>query len=201
MMVGEAQAKLLHQWVDLLRPQRILEIGTFTGYSTLAMASALLPAAQLITLELNPNHATVARDFIKKAGLCKQIELKQGPAKESLLSIVKQTPNIQFDLIFIDADKGGYIHYFDEIINNNLLSERGLILVDNVLFFGQVHREAGYHDPQPIDASKNIKNIAKKVHAFNEHVLAEERVEVVVMPIFDGLSIIRKKKTSATSIA
>ncbi|KAI8379188.1 O-methyltransferase [Radiomyces spectabilis] len=194
MMVSQCQAKLLHQLTLLLRPRRVLEIGTFTGYSTIAMASALESAATITTLELDQRPLQIAHQYIQKAGLNDIVEMKQGPAIESLIQLTRERPNLQYDMIFLDADKGGYIQYYEHIMQHNLLSDRGCLLADNVLFFGQVHREAGYIDPQPVEASKNIKKTARKAHAFNAHVYSDPRAQVVVLPLFDGLSIIQKRK-------
>ncbi|KAI9319415.1 O-methyltransferase-domain-containing protein [Dichotomocladium elegans] len=171
MMVPETQSKLLHQLVHLLRPQLMLEIGTFTGYSTLAMASALRPGAKLISLDRNEQAQAIAQRYLIKAQLQDRVELRCGLASDLLIN----KPSAKK----LDANKSEYISYYDF----------------PVLFFGQVHRAAGY---QPIssDASKNILNTAKKAHKFNEHVLADRRVEVVVLPIFDGVSIIRKVQSS-----
>ncbi|KAI9013869.1 O-methyltransferase-domain-containing protein [Phycomyces nitens] len=197
MMISEIQAKLLHHLVSILRPKKVLEIGTFTGYSAIAMASALGPNASLITLELDPCHLAVARRFVKEAQLDNKIKFQQGPALESMLEFMKQTPQPQFDIIFLDADKGGYIKYFDHIMENNLLTENGVIIVDNVLFFGQVHQHAGYEDSEPVQVSKNVKKLAKKAYEFNKYVMEDDRVEAVVLPIFDGVTIIRRANPKA----
>ncbi|OAD73887.1 hypothetical protein PHYBLDRAFT_20432 [Phycomyces blakesleeanus NRRL 1555(-)] len=199
MMISESQAMLLHQLVSILRPKKVLEIGTFTGYSAIAMASALGPNASLTTLELDPCHLAVARRFVKEARLDKTVEFKQGPALESILELVRQTPRPQFDVIFLDADKGGYIKYFNHIMESNLLSDNGVIIADNVLFFGQVHQHAGYDDPETIPVSKNVKKLAKKAYDFNKYVREDDRVEVVLLPIFDGITIIRKARSKTVN--
>ncbi|KAI9491074.1 O-methyltransferase-domain-containing protein [Zychaea mexicana] len=194
MMVPETQGSLLHQLVKLFGAQRILEIGTFTGSSTLAMASALKPSDKLVTLERDPKPQEVAKRYIHQLNLEDRVDMRLGKAMESLIAIAKEEPRPQYDMVFIDADKKGYIPYYDFIIDNDLLSDRGLIIADNVLFFGQVHRIAGYEDDNPVEASKNVRKIAKYAHDFNKHVLQDSRVQVVVLPLFDGVSIISKTK-------
>ncbi|KAF7728111.1 hypothetical protein EC973_006626 [Apophysomyces ossiformis] len=189
-MVGHVQAKLLHQIVALQRPRRVLEIGTFTGSSAIAMASALPAESSLVTLEVSAQHADVARRYIEKARMGHQVEVKVGPAIDSLNALSQS--KAEFDLIFIDANKLEYHQYFDICINNNLLSDHGVMLVDNVLFFGQVHRLAGYESL--LEVPKKISKRAKALQEFNQHVLQDPRVEVVMLPIFDGLSIIRKRR-------
>ncbi|GAN06634.1 o-methyltransferase [Mucor ambiguus] len=202
MMVSEIQGKLLHQLVSILRPKHVLEIGGFTGYSAIAMASALAPKAKLLSLELDPKHIEIAEHFVNRAQLQDKILFKQGPALDSLTYLGQENPsNIQYDLIFLDADKAGYIQYFNSIMEYDLLSDRGIILVDNVLFFGHVHTQAAdYVSLAPNDGSnkgdegtKNLKKTSLKVHHFNQHVAKDPRVESVMLPVFDGLTIIRKK--------
>ncbi|RCH80412.1 hypothetical protein CU098_006944 [Rhizopus stolonifer] len=210
MMVSEVQARLLKELVALMRPTRVLEIGGFTGYSAVAMASALQPNTKIVSLELDPKHIEIAKRQISSAGLQDKIEFIQGPANESLLNLA----GTQYDFIFLgksmcvyvcvymldtslDADKGGYIHYFDTIMEHHLLSDQGVLIVDNVLYFGQVHKSIpGFsHENEPVttEASKNIKKVASKVHKFNEHIANDTRVESTILPIFDGITIIRKK--------
>ncbi|KAI9267944.1 O-methyltransferase [Phascolomyces articulosus] len=195
MMIAETQGKMLHQLIKLLGVSRILEIGTFTGYSTLAMASALHgDNDRLVTLERDPKPQALAKKYIKRLELEDRIDFRLGPAMESLVAIAEERPRDQYDLVFIDADKKGYIPYYDFVMNNNLLSDRGIIVADNVLFFGQVHRIAGYQDDDTAKGSKNIRKKAKYAHEFNKHVLDDSRVQVVILPLFDGVSIINKKR-------
>ncbi|KAI8642183.1 O-methyltransferase [Parasitella parasitica] len=203
MMVSSLQGKLLHNLVAIFQPQRVLEIGGFTGYSAIAMGSALAAKATLLSLELDPKHIEFAEKFVNEAQLQDKVKFRQGPAMDSLAYLGQTKPsNAKYDLIFLalDADKGGYIKYFDSILKYDLLSDRGIILADNVLFFGFVHKQAGHSDNQAEadkekheSASENIKKTALKVHKFNQHVANDPRVESVSLPIFDGLTIIRKK--------
>ncbi|KAI8142473.1 O-methyltransferase [Fennellomyces sp. T-0311] len=192
MMVSESQAKVLHQLVHLFGASRILELGTFTGFSTLAMATALRATDKLISIEVDPKPHAVACQYIEKLRLQDRVDLRLGQAMDSLVSLANDEPRHQFDLIFLDADKRGYIPYFDFIMDNDLLSDRGVIIADNVLYFGQVHRTAGFESDKPVEASKRIRKGARYVHEFNQHVLHDPRVQVVMLPLFDGVSFIRK---------
>ncbi|KAL9550840.1 hypothetical protein MBANPS3_004547 [Mucor bainieri] len=203
MMVSETQGKLLHQLVSILRPKHVLEIGGFTGYSAIAMGSALTSKAKLLSLELDPKHIEVAEQFVNQAQLQDKVLFKQGPALDSLTYLGQENPaNVQYDLIFLDADKAGYIQYFNAIMEHDLLSDRGVLLVDNVLFFGHVHTQAADYVSQASkdgdnsngeEGTKNMRKTALKVHHFNQHVAKDPRVESVMLPVFDGLTIIRKK--------
>ncbi|KAI9485262.1 MAG: O-methyltransferase-domain-containing protein [Benjaminiella poitrasii] len=194
MMISQTQAKFLHQFIALLRPNRILEIGGFTGYSAIAMGSALQPQSKLVSLELDPSHIATAKRFIGMANLQDRIEIKEGPADKSLVAIGENPLKTQYDLIFLDADKGGYINYFEIIMKYDLLSNNGVIVADNVLYQSQVHKEAGYEkDELDIKASKKTKKTALKMLEFNKHIASDPRVEMVILPVFDGLSFIRKK--------
>ncbi|KAG2227130.1 hypothetical protein INT45_003860 [Circinella minor] len=195
MMIPETQGKMLHQLVQLFSVSRILEIGTFTGFSTLAMASALNDKNnKLISLERDPKPQALAKEYIKRLGFEDRVDLRLGSAMESLSTLVEEMPQKQYDLIFIDADKKGYVPYYDFVMDNKLLSDRGIIIADNVLFFGQVHRIAGYEEKSIDEVSKNIRKKAKYAHEFNQHVLNDTRVQVMVLPLFDGVSIITKKR-------
>ncbi|KAI7904426.1 O-methyltransferase [Cokeromyces recurvatus] len=194
MMISQNEAKFLYHLVSLLQPNRILEIGGFTGYSAIAMGSAMRPDSRLVSLELNPVHITTAKRFISMANLQDRIEIKEGPANESLISLGESSLKTQYDLIFMDADKGGYINYYELIMKYDLLSNRGVIVTDNVLYRGQVHKVAGYEKQEPTsEMSKNIKKTALKLANFNKYIANDSRVEMVILPIFDGLSLIRKK--------
>ncbi|OBZ90811.1 O-methyltransferase MdmC [Choanephora cucurbitarum] len=194
MMVSQVQSKFLKDLVAMLRPNRVLEIGGFTGYSAVAMASALRPNSKITSLELEEKHIEVARRHVASANIQNLIEFRQGPALESLHELAKE--KVQYDFIFMDADKGGYVRYFDAIMEHDMLSEQGVLLVDNVLFFGQVHKlvpECNVTKDTYAEGSKNTKKMAAKVHHFNEHVANDSRVECTILPIFDGITVIRKK--------
>lgn len=174
MLSGHVQGKVLTFLSTMLQPKYILEIGTFTGYSALCLAEGLAPDGELHTLELREEDAHTARINFSKSKLAKKLHLHVGNA----LEIIPQL-NFQWDLVFIDADKVGYIDYYELVVPR--LSRKGIIIADNVLFHGEVLTEE--------IKGKN----AKAIHAFNEHVATDERTEQVMLTVRDGLLIIKKK--------
>ena len=174
MLSGQVQGVLLTVISQLLQPKRILEVGTFTGFSALCLAKGLQQDGELHTIELREEDAATAQDFFNKSSQSKQIKLHVGNAKEIIPAL-----NETWDIVFIDADKTGYIDYYGLILPN--LKKNGLVIADNVLFHGQVLEEE--------IAGKN----AKAIHVFNEYIKNDERVEQVMLTVRDGLSFIRKK--------
>jgi caffeoyl-CoA O-methyltransferase len=174
MLSGHVQGKLLEFISTLLRPKYILEIGTFVGYSAICLAKGLQPEGELHTIELRQADADLSLKNFKLAGMHKKIHLHIGNAVE----IIPVLP-FQWDLVFIDADKPGYIIYYDLAIDR--LSKNGLIIADNVLFHGQVLED-------PIKG----KN-ALAIDAFNKRVASDERTEQVMLTVRDGLLFIKKK--------
>lgn len=173
MLSGTVQGKLLELLSRMIQPERILEIGTFTGYSALCLAKGLKEGGKLYTIELRAPDAASARSFFNKSALKDKIILQAGNAED----IIK-TLNESWDMVFIDADKVGYISYYELVLP--AVRPGGYIVADNVLFHGEVLEE------------KKGKN-AKAIHAFNEHVKQDARVEHVLLTVRDGLMIIRKK--------
>lgn len=174
MISGHVQGQFLSMICAILKPKHVLEIGTFTGYSALCMQRSLPDDGMIHTIEIRPEDAATAAENFSKLNANKQITLHIGDAKE----IINQLP-YQWDLVFIDADKTGYINYYEMVVP--LLAKDGIIIADNVLFHGQVLEE-------PLKG----KN-AKAVHAFNQHVQQDTRTEQVMLSIRDGLTIIKKK--------
>jgi caffeoyl-CoA O-methyltransferase len=174
MLSGEVQGAFLSLISCLLRPQNIIEVGTFTGFSALCLAKGLQPGGQLHTLELREEDAAIAKGFFERSVYKEQLKLHIGDAKK-IIPTLSET----WDIAFIDADKTGYIDYYELILPR--LRTNGLIIADNVLFHGQVLAEE--------ISGKN----AKAIHAFNEHVRNDRRVEQVMLTVRDGLSFIRKK--------
>lgn len=160
MLSGHVQGKLLSFISTILRPKYVLEVGTFVGYSGLYLAQGLPPDGELHTLELREEDAQTARGYFARSEKGKQIHLHTGNALDLIPQIGRK-----WDLVFIDADKTGYIDYYELVVPR--LSDRGMILADNVLFHGEVLEE-------PIKG----KN-AKAIQAFNEHVKQEDRKSVV----------------------
>jgi len=174
MLSGHVQGKMLELFSKMIAPKRILEIGTFIGFSALCLAKGLQADGKLITLELREEDAATAKQYFAKAGMGPKIELLIGDA----LQII-QTLREKWDLVFIDADKVNYINYYELTLPS--LKSGGWILADNVFFHGDVLQE-------------NIqgKN-AKAIQAFNEHIKNDDRIERVMLTIRDGLFLIQKK--------
>jgi predicted O-methyltransferase YrrM len=174
MLSGALQGNFLTLFSTLLQPNRILEIGTFTGYSALCLAKGLRPQGQLHTIELREAEAVVAQQFFDRSHFASQLFLHQGNAHEII-----PTLEHPWDLVFLDADKVSYIDYFNMVFSS--LRAKGFILVDNVFFHGQV-----------FGTELRGKN-AKAVAAFNEFIKNRTDVEVLMLPLRDGLSLIQKK--------
>jgi caffeoyl-CoA O-methyltransferase len=177
MMVGTLEGRLLKALVAILQPTTVLEIGTFTGYSSLSMAEALPPEGRIITCDISEQHVALAREHIGTSPYADRIEIRVGPATETLATL-----DGPFDLVFIDADKPGYLDYYEAVLPK--LSARGLVVADNVLWSGRV-----------LDDDEDDEN-TRAIRAFNDHVLADQRVEVVMLTVRDGLSLIRRRSDS-----
>lgn len=174
MLAGNVQGKFLEMIVWMLKPERILEIGTFTGYSAIAMAKGLSGNGKITTLEVNEEMETLIRKFIKKSGLEEKIELLIGDAVNLIPKL-----NEQFDLVFIDADKEQYTEYYKLAMEK--LRPGGFILADNVLWSGKVVQNDNKADKE----TRGIKE-------FNDLVAKDQRVEQVILSVRDGLMLIRK---------
>lgn len=168
------QGGFLSFFSKLMAPQTILEIGTFTGFSTLCLAEGLTATGTLDTIELRAEEANAARVHFNASAKGQQIISHIGDAKNILPTLHKQ-----WDLVFIDADKTGYIDYINLVLP--MLSDKGVIIADNVLFHGQVFEET--------ITGKN----ALAIHAFNEYILAHKGIEKIMLTVRDGLTLIRKK--------
>jgi caffeoyl-CoA O-methyltransferase len=173
MLSGHVQGKVLEMISCLLRPKQILEIGTFTGYSALCLVKGLQGGGELHTIELREEDASIARGFFSKSLHNNKIFLHTGDAHNIIPAL-----KIEWDMIFLDADKVSYIDYYELTLPT--LKKNGLLIADNVLFHGEVLKE---------DISG--KN-AKAINAFNKHVANDERVQQVMLTVRDGLSLIRK---------
>jgi predicted O-methyltransferase YrrM len=176
MQISETQAHLLQLIIMISNAENCLEIGTFTGFSSLSMALALPNNGQITTLDHDNKIVEVAKKFFKKAELDKKILTIVAPALDSLKKLAKN--NKLFDLIFIDADKDNYINYFN--LSLDLIKKGGIIIIDNVFWHGDVY-----------DKTNNDKktNIIRK---FNLHVKNNKRVEKFILPLGDGLTICKK---------
>ncbi len=173
MLTGRVEGRLLQLVVQLAGVRNIVDIGTFTGYSALAMAEALPPGGRVLTIDHDPEHAGIARDFFNRSPEKDKIDLRLGDA----LDILESLPDGQTDLVFIDADKRDYIAYYEESMR--ILRNGGLILADNALWYGRVF------NPQDDDS--------RAVAAFNERVNADGRAEKLFLTIRDGIYLVRKR--------
>ena len=180
MLSGHVQGRVLSMISQMIQPQRILELGTFTGYSALCLAEGLTEDGKLITIEHNDEMEPSIRRNLGLTPLGEKIELVIGDAIEVLMGLDEK-----FDLIFIDADKKQYCDYLDLVIP--LLRPGGWILADNTLWDGHIIDPAYDKDKQTI-----------ALRAFNDKVMQDERLDKVILPLRDGLTIIRKKPLITT---
>jgi predicted O-methyltransferase YrrM len=174
MASGHLQGKLLDFISFMISPQRILEIGTFTGYSAICLAKGLAPDGKLITIEINDELSSFSHSYFVKAGLDNKIEQITGNALEIIPGL-----DMSFDLVFIDADKRDYCNYYNLV--KDKLSPKGIILADNVLWGGAVLDNES-NDPQ-----------LKGIREFNEMISRDNNIEKTIIPVRDGLMLIRKK--------
>ena len=173
MQVATSQCHFLHLIIKTSNIKNALEIGTFTGLSTLSIALALPDDGKLIALDKNEETNKVAIDFFKKANLDNKIQTIIKPALDSL----DELKNNKFDMIFIDADKMNYKEYYERSLN--LLDKGGLIIVDNVLWHGEVADE------------DNLDKYTVNIRDFNSHVANDKRVEQIIVPLGDGMTVCR----------
>ena len=174
MLVGHLEGGFLAALVAMLAPERVLEIGTFTGYSALSMAAALPPGGSIVTCDISERHVEVARRHIAGSPYADRIRIEVGPAIDTISRL-----DGPFDFVFIDADKTGYAAYYEAVLPK--LSDRGVIAVDNVLWRGQVIEPGA----EPTDDTRALI-------AFNDMVVADERVTCVLVTVRDGVLLIRR---------
>lgn len=172
MLSGFVQGRLLSMFSHMIRPKAVLEIGTYLGYSALCFAEGLADGGKVITLDIQEDTNRVARSFVEKSTFADRIEFHLGFATE----IIPTLDEI-FDLVFIDADKPNYSNYYDLVFDK--VRQGGFIIADNVLWSGKVLE---------IEKDENTQAL----HEYNEKVLADERVENILLPIRDGLMVARK---------
>ena len=175
MLSGHLQGKLLTMLSQMIRPNRILELGTFTGYSAICLAKGLSSHGKLITIDKDDELQHLAKKYFKKAGFEHQIEQRIGRAAEIIPTIDEQ-----FDLVFIDADKREYAEYYRLVFDK--VKNGGFIIADNTLWNGKVLAEISADDEQ-----------TKGIVDFNIIVKHDSRIEKIILPLRDGLSVIRKK--------
>jgi len=177
MLSGHVEGRLLGMLVHVTRARRVLDIGMFTGYSALAMAEALPADATVVACEIDPDVAAFARERFAASADGHKIDVRVGPAERTLAELAADPP---FDLVFLDADKAGYVAYLAALLDTGLLAPHGLLCVDNTLMQGQPYL--------PGSPTANGKAVAE----FNDVVAADPRVEQVMLPLRDGLTLIRQ---------
>ena len=173
--IGKVEGKLLQMLIRITNARRVVEVGTFTGFSALVMAEALPENGILMTCEFSREYADIALRYFNKSPYGNKIQLKLGPALQTLSAI----PDTSVDFVFIDADKPSYSNYFDESLR--ILHPGGLIFVDNVFWRNKIFKK------------KITNENARAIAAFNDKVLQEGRVEKVMLSVRDGVYLIRKK--------
>lgn len=176
MQIGDDQGQLLTMLARLVGARRAVEVGTFTGYSSLCIARGLAEGGLLLCCDVSHEWTAIGVRAWERAGLRDRIDLRVAPALDTLHALPAEA---DIDLVFIDADKPGYAVYWDELVPR--VRQGGVLLADNVLWSGTI-----------VDESVNDANVAA-LRAFNDMVAADERVDVVVIPAFDGLTIARKR--------
>jgi caffeoyl-CoA O-methyltransferase len=178
MMVGQLEGHFLAELVRLARARRVLELGTFTGYSSISMALALPPGGRVITCDVNEETTAVARRYAEEAGVADRIDFRLGPGLDTIATL-----DGPFDLVFIDADKPNYVNYYEATLP--LLAREGVMIVDNTLWSGRVA------DPNDDDSS------TQAIRALNDRVRDDPRVENALLTVRDGMNVIRRVAAGA----
>jgi caffeoyl-CoA O-methyltransferase len=173
MMVGQTEGRFLGFLVSALRARRVLELGTFTGYSSICMALELPHDGLVTTLDVNEETTEIARRYAAEAGVIDRIDYRLGPAFDTLGEV--EGP---FDFVFIDADKDGYVDYYEATLP--MLADGGLLAADNVLWSGRV-------------VDDDLADSGRAIQRFNEHIRRDERVESVMLTVRDGITLIRRR--------
>jgi len=188
MQIPPEQGQFMALLVKMLGAKKTLEIGTYTGYSTLSVALAMPDNSITITCDINPEWANIGKKYWKEAGVESKIELRIGPALDTLDELINDGQKNTFDFSFIDADKINYDGYYERSLK--LLCPGGIIAVDNVFLFGSVV------DPELLDdylKTRISDTDILAMRALNEKIKNDERVDLSMLPIADGLTLVRKK--------
>lgn len=179
MQIAPEQGQLLALLLELMGAKRVIEIGTFTGYSALCMAEALPAGGELICCDISEEWTDMGKAYWAEAGVADRISLRLGPAVETLDALLSQGQAGCFDAAFIDADKTNYINYYERCLQ--LLRPGSLLMIDNTLWYGRVVED------------DNQKQDTVAVREFNEHIHGDDRVSMSLVPIGDGLTLARKR--------
>jgi predicted O-methyltransferase YrrM len=178
MQISPEQGQLMSLLIRLMGAKRILEVGVFTGYSSLTMAMALPSDGLLVACDISEEYTNIAKRYWQQADIQHKIDLRIAPALETLDALLQSGQGSTFDFVFIDADKGNYSHYYDRALQ--LLRPGGLMAIDNVLWSGRV-----------ADAQSTDK-IVQTMRNFNEKVAQDDRVQVSLLPMGDGITLALK---------
>ena len=177
--VSPEQGQFLALLVQITGAKNILELGTFTGTSSLAMGLALPIDGQIVTCDMEPDYTNIARNYWIKAGIDKKIELRLGPALSTLDELIKEGPEDYFDMAFIDANKKDYDHYYERVLT--LIRPGGLIVIDNVFWSGRI-----------LDKNNQEKSTSS-IRKLNKKILNDQRVSVSMLPLNDGVTLVWKR--------
>ena len=177
--VSPEQGQFLALLVQMTGAKNILELGTFTGTSSLAMGLALPIDGQIVTCDMEPDYTNIARNYWIKAGIDKKIELRLGPALSTLDELIKEGPEDYFDMAFIDANKKDYDHYYERVLT--LIRPGGLIVIDNVFWSGRI-----------LDKNNQEKSTSS-IRKLNKKILNDQRVSVSMLPLNDGVTLVWKR--------
>ncbi|MEU5628580.1 O-methyltransferase [Streptomyces tendae] len=180
MVTMPEEGQLLALLVGLTGAERVLEVGTFTGYSTLCMARALPPGGKIVTCDISERWTRIARRYWERAGVSDRIELRLGDGAETMRDLLADRGPETFDLVFVDADKTGYAGYYEQALTH--LRPGGLVVLDNTLYFGRVA------DPEAHDAD------TEAIRALNAALHVDDRVELSMLVMADGITLARKNK-------
>lgn len=173
------QAKLISLLIKMINAKKVLELGVFLGYSALSITLGLPENGKLIACEINQEYATKALQYLQDAGMAHKIDMKIGPALNTLTNLITSGHTGTFDFVFIDADKNNYQEYYE--LSLKLVRVGGVIAIDNVLWYGRIFDK--------LDDSK----LTETIRNLNEQLSKDERIDVIIIPIGDGMSLIIKK--------
>ena len=179
MQIAPEQGRFMALLVQIMNARRCIEVGVFTGYSSLSVALALPVDGSIIACDVSEEWTAVARRYWQKAGVAEKIDLRLAPASETLGGLLDDGLAEQFDFAFIDADKEGYASYYEQLLQ--LIRPGGLIAVDNVLWSGRV-ADNGNNEPDTL-----------AIRAFNDRLKNDQRVDISLLPLADGLTLARKR--------
>lgn len=179
MQICPEQGQFMALLIQLTHAQRALEVGVFTGYSALAVALALPPTGRLVACDVSADYTAIAKKYWQRAGVADKIDLRLAPATDTLQQLIDAGETETFDFVFIDADKSNYVTYYEQALQ--LVRSGGLIAIDNVLWYGRVADVAV------------TDNRTQKIRALNQKLFCDERIDLSLLPVGDGLTLARKR--------